>query len=145
MDSLDQLVQTVFKENRLNVVQSTVYEAAYKTNENLLVCAPTGAGKTNVALLAILHAFNQHCRQEEVKMDELKIIYVAPMKALAAEIVAKFSERLKDIGMQVRELTGDTQLSKSEIMTTHVVVTTPEKWDVVTRKSTGDKTTNSIG
>jgi activating signal cointegrator complex subunit 3 len=34
----------------------------------------------------------------------------------------------------VRELTGDTQLSKKEMEQTHMIVTTPEKWDVITRK-----------
>jgi replicative superfamily II helicase len=33
---------------------------------------------------------------------------------------------------------GDMQLTKSEIMATQFIVTTPEKWDVITRKSTGD-------
>ena len=37
--------------------------------------------------------------------------------------------------MIVKELTGDMQLTKSEIAETQMVVTTPEKWDVVTRKS----------
>ena len=40
--------------------------------------------------------------------------------------------------MVVRELTGDMQMTKKEIMETQMIVTTPEKWDVVTRKSTGD-------
>lgn len=60
------------------------------------------------------------------------------MKALAAEMTSNFSKRLAPLGIQVRELTGDMQLSKSEIMLTQMLVTTPEKWDVVTRKSTGD-------
>jgi replicative superfamily II helicase len=34
----------------------------------------------------------------------------------------------------VRELTGDMQLSKQEIDDSQLIVTTPEKWDVVTRK-----------
>jgi pre-mRNA-splicing helicase BRR2 len=38
----------------LNYIQSKVYEAAFTRNENLLICAPTGAGKTNIALLTIL-------------------------------------------------------------------------------------------
>lgn len=33
---------------------------------------------------------------------------------------------------------GDMQLTKSEIAETQVIVTTPEKWDVVTRKPTGE-------
>lgn len=29
---------------KLNVIQSIVFEEAYKTKDNLLICAPTGAG-----------------------------------------------------------------------------------------------------
>lgn len=59
------------------------------------------------------------------------------MKALAAEMASNFSRRLSPLGMSVRELTGDMQLTKSEMMETQMLVTTPEKWDVVTRKATG--------
>ena len=70
--------------------------------------------------------------------EDFKIIYVAPMKALAAEVTAKLGKRLAWLGIKVRELTGDMHLTKAEIIQTQVIVTTPEKWDVVTRKSTGD-------
>lgn len=60
------------------------------------------------------------------------------MKALASEIVRKFKKRLAWLGVEVRELTGDMQLTKAEIADTQVIVTTPEKWDVVTRKPTGE-------
>ena len=39
----------------LNRIQSAVCDAALFSGENLLMCAPTGAGKTNVAMLCILH------------------------------------------------------------------------------------------
>jgi activating signal cointegrator complex subunit 3 len=68
--------------------------------------------------------------------DEFKIVYVAPMKALAAEMTANFAKRFLPLNLQVKELTGDMQLTKKEIQETQVIVTTPEKWDVITRKST---------
>ena len=37
-------------------------------------------------------------------------------------------------GLKVAELTGDMQLSKKELAETQMIVTTPEKWDVITRK-----------
>jgi pre-mRNA-splicing helicase BRR2 len=40
---------------------------------------------------------------------------------------------------QVRELTGDMNLTKGEIDATQIIVTTPEKWDIITRKS-GERT-----
>ena len=47
----------------------------------MLVCAPTGAGKTNVAMLTMLHEIGLH-RLPDGSIDtaSFKIIYVAPMK-----------------------------------------------------------------
>jgi activating signal cointegrator complex subunit 3 len=72
-----------------------------------------------------------------------KVVYIAPMKALAQEVVEKFSSKLKALRLIVRELTGDMQLSRAEADSANVIVTTPEKWDVVTRKSGTDE--NSLG
>ena len=46
----------------------------------------------------------------------------------------KFSQKLPHL--KTRESTGDIQLSQRELLTTNILVTTPEKWDVTTRKST---------
>ncbi|PIL37268.1 hypothetical protein GSI_00961 [Ganoderma sinense ZZ0214-1] len=130
----------------LNRIQSIVFPTAYQSNENMLVCAPTGAGKTDVAMLTVLRVISQHLNSSAppgnmagaVQRDKFKIIYVAPMKALAAEITRKLGRRLKWLSILVRELTGDMQLTKQEINETQIIVTTPEKWDVVTRKPTGE-------
>lgn len=142
--NLDEVCQAGFRGVKtLNRIQSIVFDTVYNTNENLLICAPTGAGKTNVAMLAILHEVKQHITGRTLNAN-FKVVYVAPMKALAAEMVRNFGKRLESLGVVVRELTGDMQLSKAEIMKTHMLVTTPEKWDVVTRKSTGDIALNQI-
>ncbi|KAI8053409.1 Sec63 Brl domain-containing protein [Syncephalis plumigaleata] len=145
--SMDRLCRGCFPGyTTLNRVQSIVYPIAYTTNENMLICAPTGAGKTDVAMLSILRTLSLYCtpspsesaNELHIDKDAFKIVYVAPMKALAAEVVAKLGRRLQWLRVSVRELTGDMQLTKTEIMNTQIIVTTPEKWDVVTRKSTGD-------
>ncbi|OAD78991.1 hypothetical protein PHYBLDRAFT_154493 [Phycomyces blakesleeanus NRRL 1555(-)] len=149
IEELDSLARGAFKAyETLNRIQSIVYPIAYETNENMLVCAPTGAGKTDVAMLTVLRCLYQYCSTPPQKgsteidftiaKNDFKIVYVAPMKALAAEIVEKMGKRLKFLGVSVRELTGDMQLTKAEIMATQFIVTTPEKWDVITRKGTGD-------
>jgi antiviral helicase SLH1 len=149
VDEMDGLCKKTFKGYKsLNRMQSLLYPVAYSTSENMLICAPTGAGKTDAAMLTILHAISKNTLPnplEEpdatdfvVKVDDFKIVYVAPMKALAAEVTEKLGKRLQWLGIQVRELTGDMQLTKNEIAATQIIVTTPEKWDVVTRKSTGD-------
>ncbi|XP_057859614.2 DExH-box ATP-dependent RNA helicase DExH12 [Cryptomeria japonica] len=125
---------------QLNRVQSRVYETALFTAENLLLCAPTGAGKTNVALLTILQqiALNRNA-DGSIDLNKFKIVYVAPMKALVAELVGNLSHRLQSYGISVRELSGDQTMSRQQIEETQIIVTTPEKWDIITRKS-GDRT-----
>ncbi|KAF2747356.1 Sec63-domain-containing protein [Sporormia fimetaria CBS 119925] len=146
---MDGLCQRTFKGYKsLNRMQSLVYPVAYRTNENMLICAPTGAGKTDAAMLTVLNTVakytipnpieNPEATDFTVLTEDFKIIYVAPMKALAAEITEKLGKRLAWLGIKARELTGDMHLTKAEIMQTQIIVTTPEKWDVVTRKSTGD-------
>lgn len=118
----------------LNRIQSRIFNTAFFSNENMLVCAPTGAGKTNIAMISILREVSQNMVGSTINRGDFKIVYVAPMKALAAEVTASFSKRLAPLGLSVRELTGDLQLSKKEMAETQMIVTTPEKWDVITRK-----------
>ncbi|PNY25026.1 helicase mug81 [Tolypocladium capitatum] len=158
ISELDGLCRNTFKGYKtLNRMQSLVFPVGYKTNENMLICAPTGAvstppappqGKTDAAMLTILHTIGQHvfpnpvqdasATEFAVDVDDFKIVYVAPMKALAAEVTEKLGKRLAWLGVKCREYTGDMQLTKSEIVQTQIIVTTPEKWDVVTRKGSGD-------
>lgn len=140
--------------NSLNPMQSRVFDAAYNSQENILVCAPTGAGKTNVAMLTVVahlrdngiienendpyaaysHIDNDRPAGSSAGTVGRKIIYIAPMKALAQEVVEKFSSKLKALKIVVKELTGDMQLSRAESDRADILVTTPEKWDVITRK-----------
>jgi hypothetical protein len=138
-------------------------------------CPPPGAGKTNVAVLTIMHQLGLHRGADgEIDKSAFKIVYIAPMKvgaaagggggwaqgqappgaaaglakphglwrsrlltcrlteprhpdrnpplkALVAEMVGNFTKRLSEAyGIQVRELTGDINLTKQEIDETQV-------------------------
>ena len=48
-------------------------------------------------------------------------------------------QRLSTYGLQVSELTGDHNLNKEQINSTQIIVCTPEKWDIITRKG-GERT-----
>ena len=135
--------------DKLNRIQSKMCDVALHSSENILLCAPTGAGKTNVACLAMLNILGQYKLDDTNLGDDMsadgpsfdlqsfKIVYIAPMKALVQEVVKNFSNRLKEYGVTVRELSGDSSLTRHQISETQVIVTTPEKWDVVTRQGEG--------
>lgn len=58
---------------------------------------------------------------------------------LVVYLLSVFSQRLASYGITVSELTGDHQLCKEEINATQIIVCTPEKWDIITRKG-GERT-----
>ena len=120
----------------LNPIQTKTFQYAFKSSKNMLVSAPTGAGKTIIALMTILGLFEKNKNiQNEINFKKIKIIYIAPMKALVSEIVATFKKRLNYLGVNICEFTGDVHLTSSEFMKNCLIVTTPEKWDVVSRKA----------
>ena len=136
--------------NKLNRIQSKMCDVALRSSENILLCAPTGAGKTNVACLTMLNILGQHRKDDVESGDEsdggeksvfdlqsFKIVYIAPMKALVQEQVKNFRDRLADFGVVVNELSGDSSLTRQQISETQLLVTTPEKFDIVTRQGEG--------
>ncbi|CAI1964349.1 hypothetical protein SEUBUCD650_0E02620 [Saccharomyces eubayanus] len=121
----------------LNPIQSKVFPAAFNGDSNMLICAPTGSGKTNIAILTVLKTLSRFYNTETKKLNlsAFKIVYIAPLKALVQEQVREFQRRLAFLGIKVAELTGDSRLSKKQIEETQILVSTPEKWDITTRKS----------
>ena len=64
VSSLPSFVQKALSPVRhLNRLQSACFEAAFNNADNMLVCAPTGSGKTNVALLTLLREVSRHSEQ----------------------------------------------------------------------------------
>ena len=105
----------------LNRIQSRLCKTAFGSDENILLCAPTvdppllrfpllgrfffrlqGAGKTNVALLTILREIGKHMDDDgSIRLDDFKVIYIAPMKSLVQEMVGNFSKvKNTEIGFQ---------------------------------------------
>ena len=103
-------------------------------------------GKTNVAMLTVVahlrekgiiknendpYAAYQHIGTDRSNDNKAvtsqvgrKVVYIAPMKALAQEVVEKFSSKLKALKIVVKELTGDMQLTRAEADRADILVTT---------------------
>lgn len=140
IDDLSEYERMAFSDIKsLNYIQSKIYRRAITSDHSLLICAPTGAGKTNIALLTMLREILKHPLADKQGFDtsKFKIIYIAPIKALVQEIVENFTKKLggPPFNLVVEELTGDHQLDQKQISRAQLIVCTPEKWDIVTRKS----------
>lgn len=109
-----------------NPMQTQIFHCLYHTSSNVLLGSPTGSGKTVASELAMWWAFREK--------PGSKVVYIAPMKALVRERVKDWKYRLtKQMGLTLVELTGDNTPDTRTIRDANIIITTPEKWDGISR------------
>jgi ATP-dependent DNA helicase HFM1/MER3 len=122
-------IRSVFPFPNFNAVQSKCFERIYKSDENFVLAAPTGSGKTAILELAVCRAFANH------PVGQYKIIYQAPIKALCSERQRDWQKKFSLLGLTCAELTGDSDsVNLNQVQKADIIITTPEKWDSITRK-----------
>ncbi|XP_051788402.1 probable ATP-dependent DNA helicase HFM1 [Erpetoichthys calabaricus] len=121
----------IFKEfPYFNSIQSKSLDDLLYTNRNVIVCAPTGSGKTVLFEIAIIRLL-----MESAAWSNIKVVYMAPIKALCSQRYDDWKQKFGPLGLNCKELTGDTEMDDFfEIQDAQLIMTTPEKWDSMTRK-----------
>nr|XP_020471702.1 probable ATP-dependent DNA helicase HFM1 isoform X2 [Monopterus albus] len=124
--------RTVFSEFPFfNCVQSKALDDVLYTGKNFVACAPTGSGKTVLFELAIIRLL----METSEPWRDVKAVYMAPIKALCSQCFENWKKKFGPLGLSCKELTGDTEIDDFfEIQDSHIILTTPEKWDSMTRK-----------
>jgi ATP-dependent Lhr-like helicase len=114
--------------------------AAIREGRHTLIAAPTGSGKTLAAFLNALDDLFQEAAHGPLP-DEVRVVYISPLKALSADIHKNLAEprlgirRLaEEMGLEAPRVTagvrtGDTTTAERAAMLKtppHILVTTPE-------------------
>ncbi|PZO83794.1 MAG: ligase-associated DNA damage response DEXH box helicase [Micavibrio aeruginosavorus] len=95
--------------------------------KNVLICAPTGAGKT---LAGFLPSF-MDLHMLGGKFEGLHTLYISPLKALTVDVHRNIGKPIKELDLPIsfETRTGDTPASKKARQKTkppHMLMTTPE-------------------
>ena len=136
------------KFHSFNELQSELVPVAANSDESLVVSAPTAAGKTCIFEMALCRLLAQligstgnaayNTATFEIPNNK-KILYIAPNKALCEERYDDWTRRLQSIypSIEIALVTGDSDSqSFRQIASSHLILTTPEKWDSITRRWT---------
>ncbi|XP_042032105.1 DExH-box ATP-dependent RNA helicase DExH17-like [Salvia splendens] len=129
--------RSAFNFRYFNSLQSECFSTCYLSDFNMVISAPTGSGKTVLFELCIMRllsksitgggSFNHH-------IGTLKTIYIAPSKALVQEKLRHWTQKFGSLGINCLELTGDNEYySVKSMQDADIILTTPEKFDAVTR------------
>eukprot|EP00796_Vickermania_ingenoplastis_P013285 gene13285-9126_t len=132
---------------KLTKVQERVIPSVLNECDNIIVSAPTGSGKTLILEVAILKMF-RHRLTTAAKdsgmmhvpdQTNTKAVYVCPIKALAQEKFDHWTTIFPSLlvvietGDQERER-GISANSFTSICRADIIITTPERWDSITRR-----------
>src|SRR5438477_4951684 len=108
---------------------------AIRRGEDTLIAAPTGSGKTLAAFLTALDQLLREGVETGGLPDEVRVIYVSPLKALSADIHKNLAvprreiHALSPVKITAAVRSGDTpQNERASMLKTppHILVTTPE-------------------
>eukprot|EP00049_Salpingoeca_infusionum_P009352 m.155779 g.155779 ORF g.155779 m.155779 type:complete len:1317 (+) comp14311_c0_seq21:295-4245(+) len=125
--SLPSQFAELFSFKFFNAVQSACFDDLFLGDNNIVISAPTGCGKTICMELALF-------RDWQTLPISTKAIYIAPIKALCDERYNDWKDRFCSLGIKVMQLTGDTLYEEMKgVADSHLIITTPEKWDSFTR------------
>ncbi|KAL3631369.1 hypothetical protein CASFOL_024353 [Castilleja foliolosa] len=129
--------RSAFSFRYFNSLQSECFSTCYLSDVNMIISAPTGSGKTVLFELCIMRLLSKFIHGDgnfTHHKGTFKTIYIAPSKALVQEKVRDWTQKLGPLGINCLELTGDNeQYSIKNIQDADIILTTPEKFDAVTR------------
>ncbi|KAI5175728.1 hypothetical protein NEFER01_1770 [Nematocida sp. LUAm1] len=124
ISEVDNWLVEYFPFKNFNQMQAEVACALLYTDGNIMVSSPVGTGKGEVALLGALREYK---RAEK----EMKVVYIAPTRALLNETMKRFKERFKE---KINCLLDTSENRASTYDGFNILFTTPEKFDLISRK-----------
>ena len=133
-----------------------MFDATYNKPENLLVCAPTGAGGTNVATMDVVSHLRDLGLVGAAFHDMITTVKEG-RSAREEDSVHHHDEgtgpggggevlcQVQAAGDQGEGAYRDIQLSRTEAEAAYILVTTQKKWDVMALKGGGDPSARRAG
>ena len=111
-------------------MQTQAFNCLYETDDNTLVCAPSGSGTLLCAEFAMLRLWN--------RSPAACAVFVAPVPTSCDRVFQfwrrRFGTAPGGLGKNVVRLTGDDLVDVKLLSSAQLVVADPQQWDKVSRR-----------
>lgn len=156
--------------SNLNAIQKLCFDYFYKTNQDLLLAAPNGSGKTAILEFAIAKVFdeklnlsenkfkiNKNNNNENSNFNNFKIIYISPSEEKCKQKFEYFTNKIKRSLPQIKtfsthsfknninnnNINNNSDLLKS-LLSANLIFTTAENLEILTRKNNSELIENEF-
>ncbi|MHA2601106.1 MAG: DEAD/DEAH box helicase [Candidatus Thorarchaeota archaeon SMTZ1-83] len=113
-------------------IQESAIPTLLDSQDDVLLLSPTGSGKTEAALLPLLH--NLQMRREERELFGFYILYITPLRALNRDVFTRIESLCEHLGLTVSVRHGDTsqyRRRQQAIKPPNLLITTPESLQAI--------------
>ena len=111
----------------LTKIQDAAIKQMYKSENNLILAAPTASGKTEAAFLPAIS------KAEDIK-NKLKILYISPLIALINDQFERITDMCKDLDIRVTSWHSEASVSKKDKLVENpsgILLITPESLEAM--------------
>ena len=111
----------------LTKIQDAAIKQVYKTDNNLILAAPTASGKTEAAFLPAIS------KAEDID-KKLRILYISPLIALINDQFKRITDLCKDLGIAVTSWHSESSVAKKENLIKNpsgILLITPESLEAM--------------
>lgn len=138
MNDIDQQILESFSREgfqNLTKIQKISYPVISR-NQNCLLVAPTGSGKTEASMIPILSLLeNERARNPHfVEDNAVFVLYITPLRALNNDVHRRIIDYAKRRNLDAQIRHGDTTRTAKQKMVKkppHILITTPESLGII--------------
>ncbi|ODV96691.1 hypothetical protein PACTADRAFT_48513 [Pachysolen tannophilus NRRL Y-2460] len=130
--------ENVFGFEYFNKFQTQAFQSLYNSNENVLIGMSKGSGKTVCAELSLLNHWKQ---------SKGRAVYISPSQEKIGYTYKDWKKRFSGIagGKLVDKLTGELTQDLKILENSHLILSTPQQFDTISRRWKYRKNIQQIG
>ena len=133
-----EIAESVFSDiSEFTAIQTQVFPALYRSDESVLIGAPSGSNSIVAAEFALCRHF--------VSKPAARVVFLCPVDEVCASVHRRWQSRFQELApRQISRLTGELTADLKILESSSIVIANPRHWDLLTRRWKQRKAVQSV-